>query len=110
MLILHYKRNSGLGSTPEATMELTGKVPVPGLEGAFLWRKKNAEGTRMILPQNPETNLRWNSWVYALQLGGTLGAQAPDSWFSHGVGDRKTTQKRGWWVGPHSLNVNCHCH
>lgn len=101
MLILHYKINSGLGSAPEAAMEPTGKVPA--LEGAFQWRKE---------PRAP-------GGPYPLGLclaaEGTLGAQAPDMWFSHGVGvgDRRATQgtfKRGGWGGAPSLTVNSHDH
>lgn len=92
MLILHYKRNSGLGCTPEAALQST-EVPVPVLEGVFLWRKTEAR-TRVTLSQNLERSPNWRPWVCASQRRGwTVGAQAPNTWASHGVGDRKATQE-----------------
>lgn len=94
MLILRYKRNSGLGCTPEAALQST-EVSVPVLEGVFLWRKAEAR-TRVTLSQNLERSPNWRPWVCASQLRGwTIGAQAPNTWVSHGVRDRKATQEWG---------------
>lgn len=92
MLILHYRRNSGLGCTPEASLQST-EVPVLG--GVFLWRKRPRARTRVTVSQSLERSSNWRPWVCASELRGwTLGVQASNG-FPHGAGDRKATQERG---------------
>lgn len=107
MLILHYKRNSGLGCTPEASPQST-EVPVPVLGGVFLWRKRPRARTRVTLSQSLERSPNWRPWVCASELRGwTLGVQASNTHFPHGAG-AETPPKSGEG-GPHSLNINSHC-